>query len=481
MRSTFFGLNIGRQALQAQQRALDVTAHNIANANTEGFSRQRAVMATTTPFAYPSVNRPIGAGQIGTGVMVEEVKRMRDSFIDLQVRQEVNKTGEWETKNNSLQKLEVIFNEPSDAGLRTVLDQFWEAWQELSKKPELEAVRSLVRQRGIAVAETFNHLDRQLTDLAEDLDASVKIKVDEINNIAGQVAALNDQIVRVEVQGDNANDLRDKRDLLLDELSKIVQITVKEDNSGAVTVSIGGRALVSAAGVSKISAVPNGANNGYVDLQWAVDGTAVSIQSGSIKGMLDIRDITIPSYRQQLDDLANALVTSVNAEHVAGYGLNKTAADPHFNFFDAAGTTAATISIDAAILGDLDNIAAASTAADPLASPSVENSGDGSNALNIAELKHQALLGTATLDDYYRGMIAQLGVEAQESSRMVDNQNLLLSQLENRRQEVSGVSLDEEMTNMIKFQHAYNAAARTITAMDEMLDTIVNRLGLVGR
>ena len=469
MRSTFFGLEIGRKALQAQQSALDVTGHNIANANTPGFSRQRAVMATTDPFAMPAFNRPIGAGQLGTGVEVQEIKRLRDDFIDLQVRQEVNKTGEWEVKQNSLQKLEVIFNEPSDSGLRTVLDQFWDSWQELSKKPELEAVRSIVRQRGIAVAETFNHLDRQLTDLAEDLDASIKIRVDDINNIASQIATLNDQIVRIEVQGDNANDLRDKRDLLIDELSKIIQVTVQENQYGATTVTIGGRALVVESQSFQIYGDPNGANFGYVDLKWATDNSLVSVQNGAIRGMLDIRDTTVPSYRTQLDDLANALVVNTNLEHSAGFGLDNNTGR---NFFAPAGTDAGTIAVDANILGDLDHIAAASVANAP---------GDGSNALDIAELKHQNLIGTSTIDDYYRGMIAQLGVESQESTRMTDNQNLLLSQLENRRQEVSGVSLDEEMTNMIKFQHAYNAAARVVTAMDEMLDLIVNRLGLVGR
>lgn len=468
MRSTFFGLEIGRKALQAQQRALDVTGHNIANANTPGFTRQQAVMATTSPFAMPAFNRPIGAGQVGTGVMVQEIRRLRDDFIDLQVRQEVNRTGEWEAKQNALQKLEVIFNEPSDSGLRTVLDQFWESWQELSKKPELEAVRSLVRERGIAVAETFNHIDRQLTDLAVDLDASIKIKVDEINNIAGQIAALNDQIVRIEVQGDRANDLRDKRDLLIDELSKIIQVTVSENQYGAVTVTIGGRALVAESTVAQIAAVPGGAF-GYVDLQWLSDGTAVSVRSGIIRGMLDVRDSVVPGYRTQLDAMANALVTAANAEHSAGFGLNNATG---INFFDAAGTTAGTIAVDANILADLDNIAAASVINAP---------GDGSNALDIARLKHQNLIGTATIDDYYRGMVAQLGVQSQEATRMVDNQNLLVAQLENRRQEVSGVSLDEEMTNMIKFQHAYNAAARVVTAMDEMLETIVNRLGMVGR
>lgn len=471
MRSTFFGLEIGRKALQTQQRALDVTGHNIANANTPGFSRQRAVMATTNPFAMPAFDRPTSAGQIGTGVMVQEIKRLRDDFVDIQVRQETTKTGEWEAKNDSLKKLEVIFNEPSDSGLRTVLDEFWASWEELSKKPELEAVRATVRQRGIAVAETFNHLDRQLTDLADDLDASVKVKIDDINNIASQVATLNGQIVGIEGQGDHANDLRDKRDLLVDELSKIIQVNTQEDRYGSLTVTISGRALVTNGKSFAIFGDPVGVHSPYVDLKWAADNTTVTVQSGTIKGMLDTRDVAIPDYRSQLDTMANSFMTATNSIHnnANAYGLDNANLR---DFFDPAGTDAGTIAVDGNILGDLDHIAAASV---------INSPGDGSNALKIAQIKHQNLVGTATLDDYYRGMIAELGVQSQESDRLVGNQNLLLSQLENKRQEVSGVSLDEEMTNMIKFQQAYNAAARTVTAMDEMLDVIVNRLGLVGR
>ncbi|WP_418791024.1 flagellar hook-associated protein FlgK [Phosphitispora sp. TUW77] len=485
MSSTFFGLEIGRKALQVQQAALNVTGHNIANANTEGFTRQRAVMSATKPFAMPSFTKPAGAGQIGTGVEVQEIRRVRDDFIDLQLRKENNVFSEWEEKLDSLQKLEVVFNEPSESSLRTVLDRFWEAWQDLSLNPELEAVRMTVRESGVALAETFNHLDRQLGELTDDIDDSINIAVDEINNIATQIATLNDQIVSVEVQDDNANDLRDKRDLLVDELSKSIQVSVREDEYGSLKVSIGGRALVTGTEVFEISAVADPGNNGYVELQWA-DGSAVRVESGELKGMLDTRDTIVPSYQDQLDELARTVVVEMNSVHAAGYGLDDDVGG--INFFDPIdpldptypdNITAANIAVDDAIMNDLDNIAAASIPGDPL-NPGL-NAGDGSNAINIVELKHMELIGTATVDDYYNAMIAELGVQAREAERMTENQELLVTQLENRREQVSGVSLDEEMTNMIKFQHAYNAAARVVTAMDELLDTVVNRLGLVGR
>lgn len=471
--NTFFGLQIGREALQAQQRALEVTGHNIANANTEGYSRQQAIFATPEPYAMPSYNKPLVAGQVGTGVYIQEIRRMRDDFIDGQMRKENTATSEWGARGDVVGKLELIINEPSDSGLRTVLDQFWQSLQDLSKNPEDGSVRSLVRQRGIAVTEAFNHIDSQLADVKADLNSSIKIKADEINNIASQIASLNDQIVKVEVSGDHANDLRDKRDLLLDNLSKLVNIHVTEpvDQYGAITVAIGGRPLVMNNIVNKIQANPVA---GDYFLQWSDNSTNVTLTGGLIKGMIDGRDVSIASYKTQFDKIALELVNEFNTRHSAGYGLDGLNGNKFFT-----GTDAKTIAMDPVITSSgpppgYNHIAAASLAANV--------PGDGSNAINLAEIKNFSIAGlSGTIDDYYRGMAGQLGVESQAAKRMVENQGLLISELGNRKQSISGVSLDEEMTNMVKFQHAYSAAARVVTTMDEMLDTIVNKLGLVGR
>lgn len=465
MVSTFFGLEIGRKALQAQTTALDVTGHNIANANTEGYTRQRAIMTTPTPFAYPSVNKPIGAGQLGTGVNVEEVKRLRDSFIDSQIRKENSITGEWEYRKNTLDKLEVIINEPSESGLRTVLDQFWQSLQTLATRPEDGSVRAAVAQRGMAVADTFRHMDKQFVDLQADLNQSVDIKVQEVNNIASQIAGLNKQIVAVESSGDHANDLRDKRDLLVDQLAKIVDITAIEDQFGSVAIGIGSRSLVYGKITNQLTTVIGG--SGFYDVEW-VDGSPVNINAGELQGLIYSRDTLTQGMRDDLNTLAAAYITEVNTQHSAGYGLGGTWGDDFFT-----GTDAFTIQVNPTITGDLDRIAAAEN--NPVAP------GDNANALKLAALKHKATIGTDTFDDYFRGMAAKLGVDGQAAGRMVDNQGLLVSQLTTQQQQLSGVSLDEEMTNMIKFQHAYNAASRVVTSMDEMLDTIISRMGLVGR
>jgi flagellar hook-associated protein 1 FlgK len=540
MRTTFFGLEIVRKGLQTQQRALDVTGHNIANANTPGYTRQSAIIGTTTPWTVPGMNKAFQAGQIGTGAKVEEIRRIRDSFIDLQVRNESKELGYWEAKADVLQKLEVIINEPSDSGIRTVMDQFWASLQELSKNPESEAVRATVRQRGVAVADTFNHIHRQLRELQEDIGASVKVKVNQINSLATQIRDLNDQIVRIEVgKTDNANDLRDRRDNLLDELSKLVDIKYNEDQYGAVRISIGGKGLVLGSKAALLEASDQAGLNGLSSVRWQ-DGGPLNLTSGELLGLIQsmgYQDTAtgeskgiIPEMIRELNHLANSIVTAANWVHRQGY---PKAGDKGILFFqqerDENGSllpvNAWSIRVSDAIMADTANIAA---------SLEKNMAGDGRNALALAQLKHllavvtdvnylknpppipvamynppgdpegQALpfkdffefyryflaaedgynsnlAPTATFDDFFRGLVGRLGINTQEAERMVLNQQMLVSQQQNRREMMSGVSLDEEMTNMIMFQHAYNAAARTISTMDEMLEVLINRVGIVGR
>lgn len=482
MRSTFFGLEIGRRGLQAQQRALDVTGHNVANANTPGFTRQEAVLTTTTPFPVPALNRPWGAAQVGTGVEISEIRRLRDQFLDLQVRHENKTLGYWEARRDALRKVEVILNEPSDTGLRAVFEQFWQALEELSKNPESLAARSVVRQRGMALAETFNHMDRQLRELQEDLNSAVEVKVKEINSLGSQIAALNQQILKIEVTGARANDLRDRRDVLLDQLAKLVNFQAHEDNRGLVNINIGGRPLVQGEELYGLKTESDPNNDGFLKVLWEADGQPVQIEAGTLRGLIEMRGYVendtkkgfVREMREKLDALATTLIDKFNEIHKGGYGLDGTTGNDFFS-----GNSAATIEV---VITDLNKIAAAATWDDD------GEPGDGSNALALAQLKHQLTMilpgntkPTATFEDYLRSAVGQLGVAAQEANRMVENQELLVSQLENNRQAVSGVSLDEEMVNMIRFQHAYNAAARVITTMDEMLDLIISRMGLVGR
>lgn len=481
MRSTFSGLFTGYSGLAAQQRALDITGHNVANANTQGYTRQDIIFE-----AGPALKT--ANGYVGSGVKISELRRVKDQFIDIQMRTENKALGEWEVKSDILEKLEVIFNEPSETSVRSVLDQFWEAWQTLSKNPEGVAARTTVMQRGVTLTDTFNHLNSQFFDLQADINKSLETKVSEVNSIAKQIADLNDQIMKAETSGHKANDLRDRRDLLVEELSKIVNIDVTEDDLGTITVTIGGRFLVSRNNVSSMRFIDNTVDPTQAKLEWYDANTLVSqgvvnVSGGMLKGYLDMRDQVIPKYQGKLSELAQAIAEEVNALHRAGYGLNGSTGIDFFTTDDGETVfTARNIRVNQQIIDDL-NLIAAAKELDSSVDPPVVYKGDGSNALLLAQLKNKLLMtgGTASFDDFYRSMVGQLGIEGQEASQMVENRNYLIEQLENRRESVSGVSLDEEMTNMIRFQHAYTASARIINVMDEMLEVIVNQLGLIGR
>lgn len=506
---SLFGLEIGKRSIMSQQTALEVTGHNIANTNTPGYTRQIPNLVTTKPYHTPTLTNNTKVGQLGTGVMVADIQRIRDSFLDQQIRNESKTTGYWSSIQDALAKVEVILNEPSNDGLRAVMDMYWESWQDLVAHPESEAVRSTVAERGMALADAFNHMHKQMLELREDLNASVRIKVDEINSIASQIADLNLQILSIKIAGKQPNDLEDKRDLLLDQLSEIVDIKTFVDHNGMISVQIGGRTLVQGADSTLLSTTQD--SKGMHMVIWDDTKTRAQIESGELRGLLDARGRTelpqekdpseyreiVPNLIDNLNKLAKTIVVRTNELHKTGYSLNNTTDSPDgTNFFEqpldpnSITDWAAFIRVTSNILSDPKNIAAAEDRTFDDEGERV-NFGDARIAMAIANLKHDFngtpipgvtnLVSNATVDDFWRSICADVGVKTQEAKRMVINQEVLLSQLESKKQSISGVSLDEELTNMIKYQHAYNAASRFITTIDEAIDVIVNRMGLVGR
>ncbi|CFX12381.1 Flagellar hook-associated protein, FlgK [Syntrophomonas zehnderi OL-4] len=610
----FGGLEIGKRSIMTHQSALNVTGHNIANANTPGYTRQMPNIVTTQPWHAPMLTGNSRVGQFGTGVDVASIDRLRDRFLDYQIRQESRTYGYWSSMQESLSRIEVILNEPSKDGLRGVMDKYWEAWQDLSVHPESESVRSVVVQRSLAMAEAFNHTHRQLQELREDVNATVRVKVDEINSIAQQLADLNKQILSISIAGKEPNDLLDKRDLLLDKLSYIADISIYEESnavdetagavkrfSNAITVQLGGRPIVQGADYIKLDTIQDG--QGMHMVTWADTKTKAQITGGELQGLLDIRGRTdwpedsseykeiIPKMIADLNKMAKTIIVTTNNLHRNGYSLNNNGTGYLYpdgvNFFNEPSDIndpiewAKFMSVSSVITTDPKNIAAASQPTwfkDTSGNMQKVSFGDGANALKIAQLKQKLndsewridstavtdltqgsftfvingktitvdntttppdplpiqsmadlvaalqkeidadtdlkgkimvrgngnritfystsggftldgtsaaavvnTLSNATVDDFWRSVCANTGVISQEATRMVRNQDTLLNQLENKKQSLSGVSLDEELTNMIRFQHAYNAASRFITTIDEQIDVIVNRMGLVGR
>ena len=459
--SNVFGiLNTGRTALLTQQKAIDVTGHNIANVNTDGYSRQRVNMETNEPYS----SQP---GQTGTGVRAAEIQRIYDRFLGAQINNENQNLGNWETQKGVLERVEIIFDESSGYGLNQAMSEFWNAWQDLANNPSDYAGRAALLAKSETITATFNNIYSNLEQIQTDIDTSIMGTVKEINSIAERIAGLNQKIALTEVGGQNANDYRDSRDLLLKELSLKINIDSFENSDGKVTVLVaGGRPLVENISSWNLSTQPD-VDSDFQDIAWTdSDGHLVditdSISGGKLKGWLEARDVTIPDYLSKLDNLAEGIITEVNDLHKAGLGLNDVSVAGR-NFF--AGTTATNMAVD---VDDVNNIAAAGSF-DGLP-------GGNSNAIEIANLQNALKMNsdTATFDDYYNSLVSDVGSGVQKATVNFDHQSSMVTHLDNYRESVSGVSLDEEMVNLIKFQHGYNAAARLISVADELLDRVIS-------
>jgi flagellar hook-associated protein 1 FlgK len=454
------GLEIGKSALLAEQLMLNITGNNIANVNTPGYSRQRPILSTNLSLKLPF-------GMVGTGVDAIGVQQYRSVFVDQQYRVENQKLGKLSLMNQSWQQVESIFTEPQDTSLSANLDQFWTSWQDLANDPTSDAARTAVREQGSILVNSFHHLSQQLSDFRKSLDTDITSLVDQVNSMSTELAQLNQSISSAELGGTKANDLRDKRDYIIDQLSQLVDVSVTEKPTGDVTVYLGSMALVD--GSSHLDLATRVENeDSIVKHVVFLKGTGTNLENtgGKLEGLIEARDIVAVDQQNKLDILANGLAKAVNQVHNAGYGANGTTG---IDFFSSETTGAADIELDGRILQDTGLIAAGG----------INSSGDNSVALAIAGLKDQSTLkgGQSTFNDYYNSIIGEIGLKSKESDDLQKNQEALLAQLDNSKQSVEGVSLDEEMANMIQYQHAYEAAARLISTMDSILDTLINGMG----
>lgn len=466
----FFGLTIGYRSLSAQQQALDTISHNIANANTSGYSRQESVLVATPPYSVPIWNFTQHSGQLGTGVQVAITQRQRDAFVDSQVRKETLSLGKAEVERDTLRQVEGVYNEPSNTGLSSLLDKFWASWQDLSNDPSSASQRASLREQARALAEGINHAYRQLKGIQSDLNSQIALRVSDVNGISSQIAALNGQIISAQSTGNQPNDLRDQRDLLLDRLAKILPVDTVEAANGQVNVFFQGRALVDGVTASSLGAKSNATNGGNLDLTFDGGATFLTAGSGQIGGLQDARDGEVVNQISSLDALAVALRDAVNTQHRLGFGLDGVT---NRDFF--SGTGASDLALSVAVEASTDAIAATGTG---------EGTAGATNAQAIAALQNAVIpigAGTGVLGDYYRSTISTLGVASESVANTAANQDLLVQNLDWQRQSISGVSLDEETTQMIQYQRAYQAAARVISVTDEMLDKLINGTGVVGR
>ena len=535
MSSTFFGLELSSRALGAQQAALNITGHNISNANTQGYTRQIGNLTATTPDTIPIAGRNLS---LGSGVTLDTITRARDAFVDRQFRSETSKQQYWAGRQDSLSKVEGILNEPSDNSLSNDMNQFWTSWSDLSKDPENMGARSVVRERAQTLIDSFHNIAQQVSDMRGNMDSTIKVQAQQINSYGLQIKALNDEIKQAEVTGDNPNDLRDQRDSLVDDLSKIVSVRVVETKDPSFTdrkvnnfkIIIGNdnssnnNTLVDDSTVRVLKDPPPQNTEGFSRVVWSDDPTNTNVDLGTKLGTLsaniEVRDQYLVNFGGQFDTLAQGMASAVNALHQTGQGLTaETQPDPvlgaiGIDFFTNGLNpnssippalpviTAATINLNFEIQKDVNRIATGTIPMDnttnlPTHALNSDGSmlvtaGDGSIAQGISSLSSgwnslksliaagkfgpvgQNPVSASSLGDYYGANVAQMGVDVQQANRMKAGEDVLVTNVTNQRESSSGVSLDEEMTNLIKFQKSYSAAARMVTMMDDMLSTILN-------
>lgn len=627
------GIEIGKKGLQAHQQALHVTGHNISNAANKEYSRQRVVINSADPLYVPALNRANTPGNIGQGAVVSIVERIRDSFIDDRIVTEKDVMGYWKTKSDFIYQVEIIYNEPSDQSIRSRLDALWKAWEELSKYPEERSTREVVREKAVNLSNEVKHVFSQLDDLQKNANRQVQHSVDQINMFARDIRDLNERILKAEALGDNPNDLKDRRDALIEKLSEIVNISVGRNDKDEMIVYIGSENLVQGEAIRPLQAVMDPDRNGLLKVVWKDTETDLNIKGGSLAALLEVRDRILRDNINDINAYAINLADLMNEVHRDGFGRNGETNVDFFNYMrisdnvegnhdmnndgiadvtaiyrvsgnnkvDASaaiginGTLTfvtndeieAQVQIDYAesdtvnsvmkkindaklgvvsylthnrelalkgvvsgdndkknfmlrhiedsgqflvgltgilkesgaqgafdyrrindimkflpgreqititpkynpasymavsneIMYDVDKIAAAQ--GKDLGGTGDANTtngiGDGTNALRIANLRHKNAMidANTTFNDFYTSLISKIGTQGEEASDRVKNQETLLKNLTNMRESISGVNLDEEMANMVAFQHGYNATARVVSMFDKMLDTII-RMG----
>jgi flagellar hook-associated protein FlgK len=469
--STFSGLNAATTALWAQRRGLDVTGQNIANVNSEGYSRQRVdlqAMGGTAVPAFYSISQGVGSG-----VSSESLIRIRDAFLEGRGHAEHATSARLEVETTAFGLVEDAFREPGSTGIQSLLSDMWAGWGDVANNPQDVPARSQLLQRTETLVSglhaTRATLDGQWAQAHDNLDVLVK----DVNSTAGEIATLNQAIQRATQTGQPANEITDQRDLLVMKLADQVGATVRTGQDGVLDVVVGGVTLVAGTIATKLglggAADPDSVTaSGQPQVVTDPGGHRVTV-GGQAVGQLSVLTDILPTYRAGLDAIAATVVSQVNGLHASGYDLDGGTGRNLLGPVPPATVTAASISL----LVSSPREVAASKLAPVAGEPSADN--------GIADAIGQLGLAAGGPDTTYRSMIVELGVEAAVSSRNADIQSVITTNVDASRESVAGVNLDEEMSNMLQYQHAYSAAARMITAIDEALDVLINRTGTVGR
>jgi flagellar hook-associated protein 1 FlgK len=446
-------LSIARTALLTHQKAVDTTGHNIANASTPGYTRQRLALTAEVP-----LNTAIG--QVGRGVTAEGIERLRDGFLDQHYRRENGDLGRFSTMKETLGQVEDVFAEPTSTGLAAGIDDMLSAFGDLANDPSGRTPRTLVRQAAQNLVQQFRQTDQRLGSIANDVRAKMVDATGQINQLTQQIADLNVEIRSANGGLRESPDLKDKRDVLVDQLSNLAGVRVIDRTDGTVGIAAGDALLVDGGQVTRLEV--RDAGQGKVEVGLQGSGLPINFKSGSLAGLVELSSTTIPGVRDKLNGLVKSIVTEVNAIHRGGRTLT---GGTGVDFFDPAGLTLDSVKVSSAVTQSTDNIAAGQTGA----------AGDNSNALAIAALRTTGVssLNGETLGSGYQQIVSELGVALQDMTSRSEAQTTITSNADAQRQSVSGVSIDEELTSLITQQNAYAAAARLVTVADDMIKDVI--------
>ena len=622
MANSFAAIEIGKRSLMAHSTQINTAGHNISNADTEGYSRQRVQIKTFDPIYRPDLTREERAGQIGQGTSVESINRLRDELLDQRIVAQTNQETYWTTREKYYTMIEQVYNEPDEISIRTNMDKYWQSWQELSVYPESQAARQAVVTRGETLAESVQQRYTALSGIGNLINGDIEATVKQINSITKQIGEINNEIVKVKAMGDNPNDLLDRRDLLVEKLSGLANITTDIRDNDEFMVHLEGNILVQGHIARQFEVEPMTDNNGYSRVIWSDTKNTVQVSGGTLGALIELRDVDIRSEVQTLNTVTMNFADLVNDVHRAGIGMNNVTGldffvqhpfvtsvngnydrngdgvDDHSYIFRFTGTNelnpqekvglegtmtlsgkSGTISVpyhatdtieevvarindsDGEVKAYLDrdnHLVLKATTAQNMENPDfvirhVEDSGmfltaysgilqgsgaenaydfaqadavnslrgafavapvlnpagyiavneaikgdvlsvaaayptnqgksmigDGRAAVEIASIRNtNVMIGKdRTFDDYFANSVTNVGLKGEQAEMNMLSQNAIMDDLRNLRDSISGVNIDEELAEIIKFQHGYNAAAKFVSVIDEMLDTVINRLGV---
>ncbi|MFG1500295.1 flagellar hook-associated protein FlgK [Halobacteriovorax sp. XZX-3] len=480
-------LNIANTGLNASKKSLEVTSHNISNANTEGYSRQRVHQQSNMPL--------IKDGLItGSGTRIKSINRVHDKFVERKLRDSQSSESYYNNRAEQMSRVEDIFNEIDNEGLNQILNNFFNSFRDLANQPENETVRSVVRDKAQLIVKDFRRIAETLDEISKSIDDKIAISVKDANQHIDSIALLNRKIRELEATGDETGDLRDQRDVSVKELSKIIKIHTYQDERGNYNVqSPGVGTLVTAAQAQKLGTYVFGKDestngqDGSMEIFWeSRSGQQITekFQGGSLGAVIKVRNNDIKQLKEKLDQTAYDFMNYVNAIHRRGYVNREIQTDANGNpaAMDNKGPTtgnnffstpmkiegaALNIDLSDAIKSDISNIATALSPNSP---------GDNRVAIAISKLQHERLMagGTATLEEDYLKTVGSVGLETGKAKLDAEQSEGLLAQANSIRERISGVSIDEEAANMIKYQHAYEAAAKVMKTANEMFDTVLS-------